>query len=87
VTHPACKLAAGADGDVAQLEDEISRVTRDTARLVMQPGYVDSELWELDERARELRARLRSVAARPAPEPAARAAAPVRSGGGSVSGG
>lgn len=72
--------------DVARLQDELDRVTRETARLLLQPGCDDAELWALDERARELRQRLRSAAARGAATPRPDLAA-VRGSGGMLSGG
>ena len=74
------------DDDVAQLQGELAEVARDTARLLLQAGYAESDLLELDARAWELRARIREAAIRKAPEPEPRVAS-IRSGGGLVSGG
>ena len=74
------------DDDVAQLQGELARVARDTASLLLQADFAESELWELDARARELRARIRAAAIRREPEPELRVAS-TRSGGGLVSGG
>ena len=74
------------DDDVAQLQGELAEVARDTARLLLQADYAESDLLELDARAWELRARIRGAAIRKAPEPELRVAS-IRSGGGLVSGG
>ena len=72
--------------DIAQLQGELAEVARDTARLLLQPGYAESDLLELDARAWDLRARIRKAAIRQAPELELRVAS-IRSGGGLVSGG
>ena len=74
------------DDDVAQLQGELAEVARDTARLLLQADYAESDLLELDARARELRARIWAAAIRKGPEPELRVAS-IRSGGGLVSGG
>ena len=74
------------DDDVAQLQRELAEVARDTAALLLQVDYAESELWELDARARELRARIRAAAIRRDPDPELRIAS-ILSGGGLVSGG
>ena len=73
--------------DLAQLQVELASVTRETARLLLDPEYDEEKLWELDLRARDLHARIRSAAladgrppsapARPAPH----GSAPTLSGG------
>jgi len=47
--------------DVSELEQELARVARHIARLLLHPRYDEAELAELDVRARELRARIRSA--------------------------
>jgi hypothetical protein len=74
------------DDDVAQLQGELAEVARDTARLLLQADYAESDLLELDARAWELRARIRGAAIRKTSEPELRVAS-IRSGGGLVSGG
>ena len=76
------------DDDVAKLQGELAEVARNTASLLLQADYAQSELLELDVRARELRARIRAAAIRRDPEPELRVAS-IRSGfgGGLVSGG
>jgi len=53
---------------VPAMEDELAHVTKQIARLLLQPRYDEAELAELDVRARELRDRIRR-AAPPRPEP------------------
>jgi hypothetical protein len=74
------------DDDGAQLQGELAEIARDSARLLLQPDYDESDLLELDAHAWELRARIRGAANRRAPEPEPRVAS-IRSGGGLVSGG
>jgi hypothetical protein len=77
----------GIDCDLAQLQGELASVTRETALLLLDPEYEEEKLWDLDLRARDLRARMRSVAlanSRPLPPPARtapRGSAPTLSGG------
>jgi hypothetical protein len=78
--------SGGGDDEVAKLQAEIDGVTRDTARLLLQPECDEAELWELDGRARELRARLREVA-RAQQQPRPHRVPAARSSGGMVSGG
>ena len=78
--------SGGSDDEVAKLQAETDAVTRDTARLLLQPEYDETELWELDGRARELRARLREVA-RVQQQPRSHRVLAARSSGGMVSGG
>ena len=73
-------------GNRYQLQGEIAEVARDTADLLLRADYAESDLLELDARARDLRARLRAAAIRKSPEPELRVAS-NRSGGGLVSGG
>ena len=47
---------------LAQLQAELADVTRETAWLLLDPEYEEEKLWDLDQRARELHARIRSVA-------------------------
>jgi len=75
------------EGDLAHLQGELASVTRETARLLLDSEYEEEELWDLDQRARELHARIRSVAladGRPPPAPARpahRGSPPTLSGG------
>jgi hypothetical protein len=50
------------EGDLAHLQGELASVTRETARLLLDPEYEEEELWNLDLRARELHGRIRSAA-------------------------
>lgn len=52
------------EDDVAQLQGELAEVARDTAGLLLRADYAESDLLELDARARDLRARLRAAALR-----------------------
>jgi hypothetical protein len=73
--------------ELATLQGELASVTRETARLLLDPEYEEEKLWDLDLRARELHARIRSAAladGRPPPapvRPAPRGSAPTLSGG------
>jgi len=75
------------EGDLAHLQSELASVTRDSARLLLDPEYVEEKLWDLDQRARDLNARIRTavlVDGRPprAPvRPAHRGSPPTLSGG------
>jgi hypothetical protein len=48
--------------DVSELEQELARIARCIARLLLHPRYDEAELAELDVRARELRERIGSAA-------------------------
>ena len=72
--------------DVEQFRGELAEVARDTARLLLQADYAESELLELDARAWELRARIRGAVVRRDSDPELRVAS-IWSGGGLVSGG
>jgi hypothetical protein len=54
-------MADSSEEEIPKLQDELARVAKQTARLLLQPRYDEAELAELDARARELRARIQSA--------------------------
>jgi hypothetical protein len=77
----------GVAAELGGLREELEQVVRDTAELLLRSGHDAAKLLDLDERVRELNARIRTVALRErvqAPKP--RPPPPAR-GGGTLSGG
>jgi hypothetical protein len=50
-------------GSVESLTEELAQLARETAQLLLTPRYDEAELAELDVRAREVRAAIRSAVA------------------------